>query len=203
MQNQRRENLGPLLIITCELKKKRKKSNVISPLETLLWLMFTHIKLYIPSSTKRKISQIKSNIDILALNIATCIILICVKRPTLIFFDHPLNTQVQCHALNFNNTFTVFGFFKQPIRYVLCRIQLFLNSIHKNYIRPKKNSLPLKKLNRMTCPRNYISYVIIIHLAAGGHPMIFCKLISLISHSTGWNNITPSYSIGLIMNIAV
>lgn len=70
MQNQRRENLGLLLIITCDLEKK-KKNNIISPLETLFWLMLAHIKLYSLSSTKREISQIKSNIDILAFNIAT------------------------------------------------------------------------------------------------------------------------------------
>lgn len=49
--------LGPLLIITCELEK-RKHSNT-SCLETLLWLMLAHIKLCSPLSIKRKIYQIK------------------------------------------------------------------------------------------------------------------------------------------------
>lgn len=109
-------------------------------------------KLYSPSSIKRKIFQIKSSIDILAFNIAMWIILICDERTSLIFIDGLLYPQMNAMSCTLP-TFTVFEIFKQPIRYLLYRMYPFLNYIHYNYIRQKKNSMPLKKRNRNLCHR--------------------------------------------------
>lgn len=165
--------LGSLLIITCELEK-RKHSNT-SCLETLLWLMLAHIKLCSPLSIKRKIYQIKWNINILTFDIATWIILTYDKKTSLIFFENLLYTQLNTMPCT-SCTFTALEIFKQASNQIsIVKNLAFSDSINQNYIRPKKNSMPLKKLHRMLCQRNYIPCVIIIHTATGGHQTIFCK----------------------------
>lgn len=129
----------------------KKDNNNISCLEIMTWLILTCIKLHSSSSIKRMIFQIKSNINSLAFNIATWIILIYHERTSLIVFGSLLYTRLNdmlwtLHAY----VHSVWNL--QAINQISTVKNLAFSKFYPSKLCQKQeNSMSLKKLNRILC----------------------------------------------------